>query len=503
MLQGRQHRSHGGIAHFDERFDRRCDGLRIRVLQEAPEELHGTGFRDLGEHVRELAERGTSDGEADQCALDPEGDFLEPIVGEPLERFTCGVARLGIPLRQHVDEEVDDVGAVQITQQGRDAHEAQRAFLVVLQHASRVRFLAKRRDERVEIGAPLFIRAHSGKLSVDLARSPFGVEERGEKRGESVRAVGHGGFDDVPKPSVASQEYARGATRYDGVAVRFARFSSILPAAALVGLSFATFGTARAHREPIHISLTPVESNVAAPLWAPCPPGTFPDGDACVHLPGGLRPSEDALSAENAHRERSGRWTVYEQIPRRPDRPASYDDYRYPVPPGLPGGHFVVSGYDLDRPDESQRRGRALHAVGHGGVDLPNPRGTPVTLVALENQVGDADVVYVGPLFGTTVVTRHTVREGARLRDYVLLYGHLDAPAPGLVAGRTVKEGEVLGFVGDTGSPELVHLHLEARRVRDGLDLSSRVKTRSAGSLLESDATVVCDPRNVLPLRGG
>ena len=192
-----------------------------------------------------------------------------------------------------------------------------------------------------------------------------------------MRAVCHGGFDDVPKPSVASQEYARGGARYDGAAVRFARFSSILPAAALVGLSFATFGTARAHREPLHISLTPVESNVAAPLWAPCPPGTFPDGDACVHLPGDLRPSEDALSAENAHRERSGRWTVYEQIPRRPDCPASYDDYRYPVPPGLPGGHFVLSGYDPDRPDESQRRGRALHAVGHGGVDLPNPRGRP------------------------------------------------------------------------------------------------------------------------------
>ena len=108
---------------------------------------------------------------------------------------------------------------------------------------------------------------------------------------------------------------------------------------------------------------------------APSPPraapGTLPDGDVCVHLPGDPESSEDALAAENAHRERTGRWAVYEQIPRRPDRPASYDAYRYPVPPGLPDGHFVVSGYDLDRPDESQRRGRSLHATGHGGVDLP------------------------------------------------------------------------------------------------------------------------------------
>jgi murein DD-endopeptidase MepM/ murein hydrolase activator NlpD len=109
-------------------------------------------------------------------------------------------------------------------------------------------------------------------------------------------------------------------------------------------------------------------------------------------------------------------------------------------------------------------------------------------------------------LFGTTVVTRHTVREGGRLRDYVLLFGHLDAPAAGLAAGRVVKEGELVGYVGDTGSPELIHLHLEARRVRDGVNVADRVSGNGggaggAGSLLDPDATIVCDPRNVLPLR--
>ena len=115
--------------------------------------------------------------------------------------------------------------------------------------------------------------------------------------------------------------------------------------------------------------------------------------------------------------------------------------------------------------------------------------------------MGDADVVYVGHLFGTTVVTRHTVREGGRLRDYVILFGHLDAPALGLVAGRAVKDGELLGYVGDTGSPELVHLHMEARRVRDGVDIAERVRARSGASILDPDATVVCDPRNVLPVK--
>jgi len=227
-----------------------------------------------------------------------------------------------------------------------------------------------------------------------------------------------------------------------------------------------------------------------------CPPGMFPDNHACVHLEA---PDEaEAPMAENAHHERSGKWVLYDQIPRRPDRPADYDAYLYPIPPGIPGGHSVVSGYDLDRPDESQRRGRTLHAVGHGGVDLPQAKGTPIKMIGLDHQQGDAEVVYVGPLFGSTVVTRHTLREGGLLHDYILLFGHLDAAAPGLAKGTQLHPGDVVGTVGDTGSPELVHLHLEARRVREGVDVGA---VPTANGLLAPEISVVCDPRNVLPLR--
>ena len=227
-----------------------------------------------------------------------------------------------------------------------------------------------------------------------------------------------------------------------------------------------------------------------------CPPGMFPDNHACVHLEA---PDEaEAPMAENAHHERSGKWVLYDQIPRRPDRPADYDAYLYPIPPGIPGGHSVVSGYDLDRPDESQRRGRTLHAVGHGGVDLPQAKGTPIKMIGLDHQQGDAEVVYVGPLFGSTVVTRHTLREGGQLHDYILLFGHLDAAAPGLAKGTQLHPGDVVGTVGDTGSPELVHLHLEARRVREGVDVGA---VPTANGLLAPEISVVCDPRNVLPLK--
>jgi murein DD-endopeptidase MepM/ murein hydrolase activator NlpD len=265
----------------------------------------------------------------------------------------------------------------------------------------------------------------------------------------------------------------------------------------------ATLGAASAPLPPLRIPLLETMPRLPSTPGLGdlgCPEGTLPDGDACVHLPG-EDDGPDAPVEANAHRVRSGRWAPYAQIPRRPDRPAEYDQYRYPVPPGLPGGHSVVSGYDLDRPDEEQRRGRSLRAVGHGGVDLPQKRGTPVKLVALDHQQGDADVVYTGPLFGTTVVTRHTVREGGQLRDYLVLHGHLDGVAPGLAPGSPVKDGDVVGLVGDTGSPELVHLHWEARRVRDGVDVRTRLAKNGAADLLADDVSVVCDPRNVLPLR--
>jgi murein DD-endopeptidase MepM/ murein hydrolase activator NlpD len=229
-----------------------------------------------------------------------------------------------------------------------------------------------------------------------------------------------------------------------------------------------------------------------------CPPGTAPDHEACVHLTRGAEDGPLAPALANAHRDKSGRWAQYEQIPRLPDRPSDYDAYRYPIPPGLPNGHYVVSGYDLDRPDPQQRRAPTLTHVGHGGVDLPQTKGTPVRNVALDHQEGDAEVLYTGHLFGTTVVTRHTLREGGRLRDYVVLFGHLDSIAAGLAPGAMVKEGDLVGAVGDTGSPSLVHLHYEVRRAREGVDLA---KVPAGGQLLADSVSVVCDPRNVLPLK--
>lgn len=228
-----------------------------------------------------------------------------------------------------------------------------------------------------------------------------------------------------------------------------------------------------------------------------CPEGTLPDGDVCVHLV--LDESgPELLVAPGAHRDKSGAWATYQQIPRLPDRPPSYDAYLYPIPPGLTNGAAVVSGYDLDRPDEQQRRGQRLSHVGHGGVDLPQARGTKVSLIRLEHQTGEAEVLYTGPLFGTTVLTRHTLMENGVHRDYVILFGHLESIAPSVHPGRAVADNETIGTVGDSGSPGLVHLHFEVRRVRDGVDLR---KVPAGPRFIAEDVSIVCDPRNVLPLK--
>ncbi len=226
-----------------------------------------------------------------------------------------------------------------------------------------------------------------------------------------------------------------------------------------------------------------------------CPAGTLPDGGVCVPVLDLDQGGEALSEARGSHHDRQGRFRAYDQIPRRPERPADYRRYRLPVPP-LAAQSFVTSGYDLDQPDDEQRRGAEMKAVGHGGVDLAQKRGTPALLVPLEHQVGDADVLFVGKLFGNSVVTHHAVREGGVLRDYLTIYGHLEKPAASLKRGDTLSAGATVGFVGDSGSPGVVHLHWEVRRAREGVTLT----TLGPGELTQNAKTVACDPRNVAPL---
>ncbi len=246
-----------------------------------------------------------------------------------------------------------------------------------------------------------------------------------------------------------------------------------------------------------------VPSALAAPmLTAPkihCPVDTIPGGNQCFPL---LKDDTEGVTliAMPGTRQINGVTTQYEQIPKAPDRPEDYELYVYPAPPGLPGGRSVGAGYDLDKP-ESERRKISAALIGHGGVDVPGMRGTPLKVVAIEHQVGEAEVLFAGTLWGNTAILRHSRREGVQNRDYILIFAHMDGFGPRTVVGATLPEGEIVGTLGDTGStPGMTHLHLEVRRGREGIDVRELAQSPSPGPALLGE-TIVCDPRNVLPLR--
>jgi murein DD-endopeptidase MepM/ murein hydrolase activator NlpD len=86
----------------------------------------------------------------------------------------------------------------------------------------------------------------------------------------------------------------------------------------------------------------------------------------------------------------------------------------------------------------------------HTGVDWGAPRGTPILAA------GDATVEKVGRQggYGNYIRLRHA-------NGFATAYGHLSRYAPGLAAGITVKQGQVIGFVGSTGFSTGPHLHYE------------------------------------------
>ena len=88
----------------------------------------------------------------------------------------------------------------------------------------------------------------------------------------------------------------------------------------------------------------------------------------------------------------------------------------------------------------------------HKGVDFAAPIGTPV------KATGDGKIILMGRRggYGNTIVIQH----GGK---YQTLYAHLSGFAKGLYSGARVQQGEVIGYVGQTGLATGPHLHYEFR----------------------------------------
>lgn len=86
----------------------------------------------------------------------------------------------------------------------------------------------------------------------------------------------------------------------------------------------------------------------------------------------------------------------------------------------------------------------------HQGVDFAAPHGTPIFATA------DGSVKFAGQQggYGNVIELRH--QDGIST-----LYGHMSAFAEGMQAGKAIKRGEVIGYVGSTGSSTGNHVHYE------------------------------------------
>ena len=108
-----------------------------------------------------------------------------------------------------------------------------------------------------------------------------------------------------------------------------------------------------------------------------------------------------------------------------------------------------VAPVDLDDTFAARRSGGRTH----GAIDILAPRGTPVLAVA----DGEVARIHTNRLGGKVLYLRSP--DGA----YDFYYAHLDAYAEGLQVGQTVRQGDVLGFVGTTGNARHTppHLHFQ------------------------------------------
>jgi murein DD-endopeptidase MepM/ murein hydrolase activator NlpD len=107
----------------------------------------------------------------------------------------------------------------------------------------------------------------------------------------------------------------------------------------------------------------------------------------------------------------------------------------------------VTSGFSLARFHPILNTWRA-----HKGVDYAAPIGTPVRATA------NGTVLLAGRQEGYGNVV-HLKNQGA----YSTLYAHLSRFAPGMKPGARVMQGQVIGYVGQTGWATGPHLHYEFR----------------------------------------
>ena len=115
-----------------------------------------------------------------------------------------------------------------------------------------------------------------------------------------------------------------------------------------------------------------------------------------------------------------------------------------------------VQGVDASRVRDSYTASRGGRT--HDAVDIMAPRGTPVI-------AADSGIILKLRQNEAGGITIYQLDQAER---FVYYYAHLDRYQDGLVEGMTIRQGDVLGFVGTTGNApkDTPHLHFQVMLYR-------------------------------------
>ena len=134
-----------------------------------------------------------------------------------------------------------------------------------------------------------------------------------------------------------------------------------------------------------------------------------------------------------------------------------------------------VEGFFLGRPVSYSRVSSSFtykrwHPVlhryrAHLGIDYAASSGTPI------HAAGDGKLLFVGNKggYGKTIILRHG-------NGYKTLYAHMSGYRKGIKAGKFVKKGQVIGYVGNTGISTGPHLHFGLYKNDRAINPNSVVK---------------------------
>ncbi|NYT62803.1 M23 family metallopeptidase [Alcaligenaceae bacterium] len=108
--------------------------------------------------------------------------------------------------------------------------------------------------------------------------------------------------------------------------------------------------------------------------------------------------------------------------------------------------------------------GYRLHPVsgkwaGHQGLDYPAPKGTPIRATAQ----GKISFIGVQNGYGKVIFIEHE-------NNYSTVYAHQSRFKNGLKNGTSIKKGQIIGYVGSTGTSSGPHLHYELRVNNNPID---------------------------------